>query len=52
MKKLIVYGITEMAEYLYPYLIRDNEVEVVAFTVESKYLKSLAYLIIGEFKFK
>ncbi len=38
MKKLIVYGITEMAEYLYPYLIRDNEVEVVAFTVESKYL--------------
>ncbi len=38
MKKIIIYGITEMAEYLYPYLIRDKKVEVVAFTVESKYL--------------
>lgn len=38
MKKLIIYGITEMAEYLYPYILRDKDIEVVAFTVEGQYL--------------
>lgn len=38
MKKLIIYGITDMAEYVYYFINRDVSADVVAFTVEKKYL--------------
>ncbi len=43
MKKIVIYGTTEMSEYLYSYLLRDKQVEVVAFTVENKYLDKTSF---------
>ena len=39
-KKLIIYGVTEMASYVSHYFNRDLEYEVVAYTVEEKYIEN------------
>ena len=37
MKKIIIYGITDMAEYVSYFINRDSKVDIVAYTVEKKY---------------
>ena len=44
MKKLIIYGITDLAEFISYFIERDNTIEIVAFTVEQSYLTKEIFL--------
>ena len=36
-EKVIIYGISDFSEYVFHFISRDNQVEVIAFTVDSVY---------------